>query len=377
MDCSMITSKLKVSANDNNPDDNDNNPTDDDIYLSEIHCIPSKIPPRSSSLQTTTFNAHIGSPPSPATLLSLTLHHRLATPLTHVGLQIWPGSLLLADFLLHLSLSAPESLLRGRTVLELGCGAGLVSVLCGGAVVGCEKVFATDVGLGVGERVNDKCTEAEEVSSGESGDWNVLDLCAHNVKVNGVDKRVLVRELDLLTDLTWLTKKAPETDDKHSTTTTTTPDMTPYAWTPTDIEHFRTSCDTILAADIIYDPALSFALASRLYDLLDAGEDKEPRTMYLALEKRIVFTVEEGRGVCAPARDYFLETLEALHAQRAEGLTMEGDIKCPSELRIKCKEWKEVRYEKIDVESLPQYFEYERSKYLELWKFEIGQGQLG
>ena len=52
------------------------------------------------------------------------VRHECETPLAGVGMQIWRGALLLADYVHHRSAS-----LRGATVLELGCGCALTGLL--------------------------------------------------------------------------------------------------------------------------------------------------------------------------------------------------------------------------------------------------------
>jgi predicted nicotinamide N-methyase len=59
--------------------------------------------------------------------------HSYSTTLDLVGRQIWRGALLLADFVLHHG----PSLLQGHTVLELGSGVGLTSIVA--------AMFATEV----------------------------------------------------------------------------------------------------------------------------------------------------------------------------------------------------------------------------------------
>ena len=54
------------------------------------------------------------------------LRHSLATPLRDVGQQVWRGSLLMADFI-----TSQREQLRGKLLLELGCGVGLVGLTAG------------------------------------------------------------------------------------------------------------------------------------------------------------------------------------------------------------------------------------------------------
>jgi len=48
----------------------------------------------------------------------------MSTVLKDVGLQVWRGSLLMADYILHNGIQ-----FQGCTVLELGAGVGLVSIV--------------------------------------------------------------------------------------------------------------------------------------------------------------------------------------------------------------------------------------------------------
>jgi predicted nicotinamide N-methyase len=60
------------------------------------------------------------------------IEHDMATPLATVGRQVWRGSLLLADYVLH-----NHQQMKGMKILELGSGTGLTSIiaaLCGASV---------------------------------------------------------------------------------------------------------------------------------------------------------------------------------------------------------------------------------------------------
>ena len=54
----------------------------------------------------------------------LLLEHKMTTDLADVGLQVWRGSLLLADYLLH-----HHQQLCDKTILEVGSGTGLASIV--------------------------------------------------------------------------------------------------------------------------------------------------------------------------------------------------------------------------------------------------------
>lgn len=53
--------------------------------------------------------------------------HAMSTTLEAVGLQVWRGSLLMADYILYHG----DRLLSNAVVLELGAGTGLVSIVAG------------------------------------------------------------------------------------------------------------------------------------------------------------------------------------------------------------------------------------------------------
>ena len=55
---------------------------------------------------------------------TLLLEHRLTTDLADVGLQVWRGSLLLSDYLLH-----HHQHLCDKNILEVGSGTGLASIV--------------------------------------------------------------------------------------------------------------------------------------------------------------------------------------------------------------------------------------------------------
>eukprot|EP00899_Mesostigma_viride_P016026 jgi/Mesvir1/24424/Mv11083-RA.2 len=84
---------------------------------------------------------------------AVTIWHAMATELDDVGLQVWNGSLLLADFVLHHSAHCPGSdarvlFPRGIKVLELGAGTGLVGLMLAKVAA---RVYLTDIGIDVVE----------------------------------------------------------------------------------------------------------------------------------------------------------------------------------------------------------------------------------
>ncbi|OBS72072.1 hypothetical protein A6R68_13352 [Neotoma lepida] len=101
------------------------------------------------------------------------IEHTMATPLEDVGKQVWRGALFLADYILF-----RRDLFEGRTVLELGAGTGLASIV---AATMAHTVYCTDVGT------------------------DLLAMCQRNVALNSHlaatrDGVIKVKELDWLKD---------------------------------------------------------------------------------------------------------------------------------------------------------------------------------
>nr|XP_022918158.1 methyltransferase-like protein 22 [Onthophagus taurus]XP_022918159.1 methyltransferase-like protein 22 [Onthophagus taurus] len=209
---------------------------------------------------------------------SIQIEHSTSTILDLVGLQIWRGAFLLADWLIYNNKDLPKD----GVILELGSGVGLTSIIA--AMY--RNVICTDIDQG-----------------------GILNLISENVKRN---KSLTKHQVSVL-KLDFLSENFTE-----------------------EIEVLLPKVKIILAADVIYDDMITQAFVATLQKLLL----KCPQcVVYIALEKRYVFTVNDC-DTCAPCYEYFLECLE----------------KVP----------------KINSELLPldfgQYFEYDRVKELVLWK---------
>ncbi len=138
----------------------------------------------------------------------------MATTLDDVGLQVWNGALLLSDYLL----SQPD-IVRDRTILELGAGTGLVSLVA--AECGARRVYVTDVGD------------------------DVLENCHANVTANlhaNMAGRVHVR------DLNWTDAK-PIFEASVTAFRSAVSLPTPFSLTPSDARDLRLALDVVLAAD--------------------------------------------------------------------------------------------------------------------------------
>ncbi|XP_031347254.1 methyltransferase-like protein 22 isoform X2 [Photinus pyralis] len=182
------------------------------------------------------------------------IEHSKRTELSLVGLQVWRGALLLADWILYIR---EELIKRNLKILELGSGTGLTSIVA--------SMFSDVI-----------CTD--------------------------VNKEIDFTQRDLNNEVI------------------------------SALPHVK----TIIAADVIYDDQLTQDFVKML-DVLLAYKHIE--TVYIALEKRYVFTIADC-DVCAPCYDFFMDCLGKL-----KGISVE-------ELPI----------------NFPQYFQYERVKELVLLK---------
>uniref|UniRef100_A0A8C0QLF9 Methyltransferase-like protein 22 n=1 Tax=Canis lupus familiaris TaxID=9615 RepID=A0A8C0QLF9_CANLF len=192
------------------------------------------------------------------------IEHTMATPLEDVGKQVWRGALLLADYILF-----QRDLFQGRTVLELGAGTGLASII---AATVARTVYCTDVGT------------------------DLLAMCQRNIALNGhltaaAGSVVKVKELD------WLQ------DDLC-----TDPEV-PFSWSQEDVSDLYSHTTILLAAEVFYDDDLTDALFKTLSRL--AHKLKNACTAILSVEKRLNFTLRHLDVTCE-AYDHFRSWLQRL-----------------------------------------------------------------
>ncbi|KAL3053042.1 hypothetical protein OYC64_005550 [Pagothenia borchgrevinki] len=194
------------------------------------------------------------------------IEHTMATTLEDVGKQVWRGAFLLADFIL----SSPD-MFRGATVLELGAGTGLTSIVM--ATI-CKTTFCTDVGE------------------------DLLSMCKTNVTLNrhlmeaaGGDVRV--RQLD------WL---------QHDLCTDADVE---FSWTEEEVEDMYNNTEIIIAADVIYDDELTDGLFRTLYRLCSSFSHS--CSVFISIEKRMNFTLRH-MDVSCDAYNHFSRCLSQLVA---------------------------------------------------------------
>ncbi|XP_013110259.2 methyltransferase-like protein 22 [Stomoxys calcitrans] len=180
------------------------------------------------------------------------LQHSDATEIKLVGLQVWRGALLLADYIFH-----KRKEFKNKQLLELAAGVGLTSVA---AALYVKKVVCTDVDIG-----------------------GILDLIRNNVKLNSQlcdTCKINVMEYDFMQEI--------------------------QAYSP-DLLKAIDESDIVFAADTIYDDDLTNAFIRVIDIILQRGEiSGRKKEIFVALEKRYVFTFSEMDAV-APMFEYFLK----------------------------------------------------------------------
>ncbi|XP_062388637.1 methyltransferase-like protein 22 [Sardina pilchardus] len=232
------------------------------------------------------------------------IEHTMATPLEDVGKQIWRGAFLLADLIL----SRPAEF-QGATVLELGAGTGLTSVVM---ATQAKMMYCTDVGQ------------------------DLLSMCERNVTLNQhliEDKvnEVKVRQLD------W-------TGDDFCTDA-----EIPFSWTEEEVSDLHNETSVIMAADVCYDDDLTDAFFRTLYRI--TSHLRNPSTAYVSIEKRLNFTLREMDVACE-AYNHFRHCLDELCDMD------DGKMK--------------YHVEQV-LSPIPQFLQYERVEQLEVWKIAASQ----
>ncbi|KAL1779585.1 methyltransferase 22 isoform X1 [Sigmodon hispidus] len=230
------------------------------------------------------------------------IEHTMATPLEDVGKQVWRGALFLADYILF-----RRDLFQGCTVLELGAGTGLASIV---AATMAHTVYCTDVGT------------------------DLLAMCQRNIALNSHlaatrDGVIKVKELD------WL-KDDFCTDPK-----------VPFSWSEEDISDLYDHTTVLFAAEVFYDDDLTDALFNTLSRIV--YRLKNACTAILSVEKRFNFTLRHLDVTCE-AYDHFRASLDSLE-KLADG-----------KLRF--------MVEPVEA-TFPQLLIYERIRQLELWKIVV------
>ncbi|XP_044038109.1 methyltransferase-like protein 22 isoform X2 [Siniperca chuatsi] len=227
------------------------------------------------------------------------IEHTMATPLEDVGKQVWRGAFLMADFILSM-----PAMFRGGTVLELGAGTGLTSIIM--ATIA-KTVYCTDVGE------------------------DLLSMCKRNVTLNRhmmepAGGEVRVRQLD------WLQHDLCTDADVK------------FSWTEEEVADMYNNTSFIIAADVCYDDDLTDGFFRTLYRL--CSNFSHTCTIFISIEKRMNFSLRD-MDVSCEAYDHFSHCLSQLQ-HLADGRYSFRVEQLPS--------------------NFAQFLLYERIEQLELWK---------
>lgn len=297
---------------------------------------------------------------------ALTIAHRLETPISTCGTQVWRGACLLADYLLN----TPE-VVRQKHVLELGAGTGLVGVVAAGAAG--SSVILTDackaaLSLACQNAAANLPTWQQRPGPYPSCkgsivcrhlDWSsflhtdgssltdaeLLELLnsqqlAPQQYTDAAEGKAAAAAGSLIENRLQHARSAPP----HAGTTHGAPPASSdtWAWQVEDLQQLR-HVDVLLAADVVYEPVLTEAFVHTAHALMSwmqkeqarqqpagtaaasgqTAEDTQPHAqhpgrhthqgqvpakgpiLYVAAEKRYNFTLRDMDAV-ATAWDHFM-----------------------------------------------------------------------
>lgn len=300
------------------------------------------------------------------------VRHECETPLAGVGMQVWRGALLLADYVVQHSAA-----LRGSTVLELGCGCGLTglvaarfashvvltdapvrvlhnarhnaelnqSLMCGNIDVRMLNWFdhldllidGLDRIRGLAEGVGDGSGGADGGGGGGGG-----GVHGDGGRTDGGCRKCTEAMSPLVGERAGRDMREQE---GHAGVAVDKGDR--YGWDGRDGGEYLFSgrdlavvaqATVVLAADVIYDCAATEALVTLLSALLPRLPARAEALV--SLERRVNFHFASLRPK-ATAAEHFVALLRASKALDAE---------------------------RVDVTGVPVCFEYERVPELEVWR---------
>ncbi|KAJ3366042.1 hypothetical protein GGF32_007542 [Allomyces javanicus] len=185
------------------------------------------------------------------------LEHRAGTDDATLGAQVWASSIVLAKFILDHA----RNLVGERTVLELGCGAGLLGLVCARWA---QRYIGTDY-----------------------PDWSILELSEANIQrhvraVGGEGEQTAECSVEALD------------------------------WLAEDLGPLPTGIDVILAADVVYQDHLTDGFLFTLDSLLTANPSAKA---FICAEKRFNFYATDDRPR-AMAFEYFAERVQRWYAPK-------------------------------------------------------------
>ena len=287
----------------------------------------------------------------------VTLSHKVRTAVEDVGLQLWKGALLLADYLLHCH-SDKQGLLCGRTVVELGAGTGFLGVIL--SLLPCKTVYLTDMSEHIARLIERNISTNSHLVSSISSISCPLEQ----------DRRIRV--------LDWRDDDDDDNDgggdvgpcraaysNPSSVTSHCSTPRNSWAWTANDTECLAKQEVLWLAADVIYDDEVTEYFFRFLSRAMRPGEH-----LLLALEKRFNFEMD-SLSLVAHGYELFRRfinvPLDTHENSDVAVCTRDCFTSAPKEKHMEVSEKVVFRGKLVSLE-FPQYVTgYERTRELELW----------
>ncbi|KAL6058897.1 Methyltransferase-like protein 22 [Balamuthia mandrillaris] len=256
----------------------------------------------------------------------ITLVHSMASPLCSVGLQLWRGALLLSDYLLY----EGHRLFQGCSAMDLGCGVGLTSIVM---AMFASTLWATDYE----EEILKNCERNIQLNSYL---FNSSNACSSNP--------VHVKMLDWSKGIQTAEENGGCKDER-------------FCWSSEEMKEVA-RVSVFLAADVIYEDSITDSFFHTLRQLMQLTESEEggsqASTAYIAIEKRINFTLED----LAP-------TAKAYSHFRTYFIASDDEQRIDEQAKTEGRP--HFKGTLISTDCVPQYFDYDRVKELELWNLTL------
>jgi predicted nicotinamide N-methyase len=209
--------------------------------------------------------------------INLLLNHLTSSRLDDVGLQLWNGCFLLADFVIY-----SRNSFKDVVILELGTGAGLIAVIFKYVVNNHLGVLYTDY--------KDKIVNlaAENVERNSHLLLQSFLPLLGSLDSNSQDTRSCTASRVVGRILDWSSDFNPRS--KRSTMDSK---MSESRWTMEDCHLLESNRTVFLAADVLYDDVLTVHFFKKIAEMMKQGDEY----LILTLEKRVNFSVHLLREV--------------------------------------------------------------------------------
>ncbi|CAM9197549.1 unnamed protein product, partial [Ectocarpus fasciculatus] len=264
--------------------------------------------------------------------------HEVLTSIARVGLQVWRGAFLLADFIIHCRHS-----IQSKTIFEFGCGTGILGSildLCGHTGGAFLTDYSDEIVALAARNIDERSRSAVQQEFRKEAS-------------SGIKARVL----------DWASGDNPRVSLPLHQSFLKNPTR---VWTEEDVSRLSTEGSNVLflAADVIYDDDLTRALFLKASQIMKPGE-----CMWLALEKRYNFSMADNALV---ANGYRLFQ-EHVHARpddenNEERLSFSDYYVYDSPFYTGKVVFKGS---KMPINFPQRVFDYDRIQDLELWQIEL------